>query len=366
MRLKWTDFDVFKLTRVKMVIATQIQPTGASAELNVPAKTTDVLAWLRTKLKTPGLQFQGKLQDKERWISVFAQPGSDDDEHVNQHMLPGDLQEETYVGPIVMMATTSANQDEYDLPASAYQALTPDEYDTIYSSWTFQDDSEDEEEVVDDVADEDEADEIPEEEEEEEEEPEPEEEPARPVKAVKKAVIQTDVFTDCPLRSLVKERLTEVSGDASLANDLEDAILRRCVREAKEQSINVSWSDTFFWNLYRARALYIYENLRGKSGYVQNPEPWLERLKSGEISAVQFAEFSAADMYPKMWKEEIERQIEKDKHLYSNEGIASIHMYCSRCKRQTKCDYYQLQTRSADEPMTTFVTCLECDRRWKF
>ena len=27
--------------------------------------------------------------------------------------------------------------------------------------------------------------------------------------------------------------------------------------------------------------------------------------------------------------------------------------------------YIQLQTRSADEPMTTFVLCLECGNRWK-
>ena len=39
---------------------------------------------------------------------------------------------------------------------------------------------------------------------------------------------------------------------------------------------------------------------------------------------------------------------------------------CSRCKKKTNCDYYQLQTRSADEPMTTFVTCLECNKQWKF
>ena len=45
---------------------------------------------------------------------------------------------------------------------------------------------------------------------------------------------------------------------------------------------------------------------------------------------------------------------------------ASIVLYCSRCKRKTKCDYYQMQTRSADEPMTTFITCLECDKKWKF
>jgi transcription elongation factor S-II len=26
----------------------------------------------------------------------------------------------------------------------------------------------------------------------------------------------------------------------------------------------------------------------------------------------------------------------------------------------------QMQTRSADEPMTTFVTCVNCGNKWKF
>jgi len=37
---------------------------------------------------------------------------------------------------------------------------------------------------------------------------------------------------------------------------------------------------------------------------------------------------------------------------------------CGKCK-ETKCTYYQLQIRSADEPMTTFITCLNCGSRWK-
>jgi transcription elongation factor S-II len=72
------------------------------------------------------------------------------------------------------------------------------------------------------------------------------------------------------------------------------------------------------------------------------------------------------DLHAGRWKAEVEKQIEKDKHLYSNKGGASIYLYCSVCKKKSKCDYYQMQTRSADEPMTTFVTCLECDKRWKF
>ena len=33
--------------------------------------------------------------------------------------------------------------------------------------------------------------------------------------------------------------------------------------------------------------------------------------------------------------------------------------------REYKATYYQMQTRSADEPMTTFLTCLKCNKKWK-
>jgi transcription elongation factor S-II len=38
---------------------------------------------------------------------------------------------------------------------------------------------------------------------------------------------------------------------------------------------------------------------------------------------------------------------------------------CGKCK-QSRTTYFQMQTRSADEPMTTFVTCLNCKNKWKF
>jgi transcription elongation factor S-II len=37
---------------------------------------------------------------------------------------------------------------------------------------------------------------------------------------------------------------------------------------------------------------------------------------------------------------------------------------CGRCKSK-ECYFYELQTRSADEPMTVFVTCLDCGHRWR-
>jgi len=38
---------------------------------------------------------------------------------------------------------------------------------------------------------------------------------------------------------------------------------------------------------------------------------------------------------------------------------------CGKCKK-SQTTYFQMQTRSSDEPMTTFVTCLNCSNRWKF
>jgi DNA-directed RNA polymerase subunit M/transcription elongation factor TFIIS len=344
-----------------MVIATLIHASGSTGELSIPAKTTDVLAWIRTKTKTPGLQYQGKLPDKDRWITVFAQPGDEEDEHVNRHLLPGDLQEETYVGPIVVLATSSANADTYDLPASAYQNLKPDEYDIVYASWTFDDDEDGEEEDGDEVEEE----EKEEEEEEEEEGVEEEEEVEIKKPIVKKQIIQTDVFTDCPLRTKVKEQFAKLLESESLVEEIELALLKRVVRESSEQGIDAIWSNPIFWNLYRTRAISFYDNIHPGS-YVRNPERWLEKLRGNEVTASHLAEMSSLELFPGRWKEEIERQIEKDKHMYSNSATASIFMYCSGCKKKSKCDYYQMQTRSADEPMTTFVTCLECDRRWKF
>ena len=37
---------------------------------------------------------------------------------------------------------------------------------------------------------------------------------------------------------------------------------------------------------------------------------------------------------------------------------------CPKCRKR-KTTYYQMQTRSADEPMTVFITCQECQHKWK-
>ena len=68
---------------------------------------------------------------------------------------------------------------------------------------------------------------------------------------------------------------------------------------------------------------------------------------------------------PDIWNSMIEEKKIKDENKFSLKLEASTDDFtCHKCKSK-KCSYYQLQTRSADEPMTTFVTCLNCNARWK-
>lgn len=67
------------------------------------------------------------------------------------------------------------------------------------------------------------------------------------------------------------------------------------------------------------------------------------------------------EMFPSKWEyyKKLEEESEKKKE------IATTDMFkCSRCKER-KCTYVQVQTRSADEPMTNFITCINCGKQWK-
>jgi DNA-directed RNA polymerase subunit M/transcription elongation factor TFIIS len=316
-----------------MVLITTVAIAGTLGELTIPPKTPDVLEWLRKKCKQSGLQFQGKIASEECAYAVFATPSDDDEENTNQHMLPPPFHDDTFSGSLVILKTTNLDSDEYQKPAAAYVDLRSAEYDEFYASCTFKDDEDEdpaeEEEEENDNAD---AEEV----EEEEENTEEREEPGVHM------IHASNVFVDHPLRTRVSDRFG--------SEDIERAILNRCVHDAQTWYVDIDWDNPVFLEMYRSRAVDLYRY----------------RHLASTMTPQDFADSEPVDRNPSRWRAIIEKTIEQEKATYSREKTASIFMNCSSCKRKTKCDYYQLQTRSADEPMTTFVTCLECDKRWKF
>lgn len=54
------------------------------------------------------------------------------------------------------------------------------------------------------------------------------------------------------------------------------------------------------------------------------------------------------------------------RHLISRIECSSLAMQNRSCRKLTIYIPFAHQTRSADEPMTTFVTCTNCGNKWKF
>ena len=315
-----------------MVLATVISAQSVFSDLSIPAKTVDVLEGLRKKLKQSTLQFQGKIVQEETVLSVFAVPSEEEDEHTNQHILPSPFDDDSFQGSIVVLKSTSNNTDEYEKHANSYVDLRANDYEEIYASCSFKADDEEEENE-----DEDEKENV--EVEEEEEDIDITED--RNVPALQ-TIHASNVFIEHPLRNLVAERFG--------SRQIEEAILQRCVDDAQRWFVDIDWDTSAFREMYRSRSIELYQS----------------RELANSMNPKEFAETTEVDRHPEIWSE-IRKQVhEKDKARYSKSITASIMMYCSGCKRKSKCDYYQMQTRSADEPMTTFVTCLECDKRWKF
>jgi len=104
-------------------------------------------------------------------------------------------------------------------------------------------------------------------------------------------------------------------------------------------------------------------NLRDKS----NPKLRLNLLL-GVFSPKEFAHFNSEQMSSddkKAQRAKDEKEAMNNAQLAHVEGTKTDLLKCGKCKKRN-CTYNQLQTRSADEPMTTFVVCNECGNRWKF
>jgi transcription elongation factor S-II len=103
----------------------------------------------------------------------------------------------------------------------------------------------------------------------------------------------------------------------------------------------------------------------------KNPD-FRRKCLTGYFGEGRWAKLKAEDMASVAWNAQREKirtaaleECQSD-WLMRHGGIQASGMFqCGKCKGN-KTTYFQMQTRSADEPMTTFVTCLVCKNKWKF
>jgi transcription elongation factor S-II len=165
---------------------------------------------------------------------------------------------------------------------------------------------------------------------------------------------QTEKFR-VNIRNKLFERIGEQNEKISI--NLEKAIFNYAIKEATQKKIIKKWENPYFKQLYIDRLRTIINNLK-------NPDI-LQQLKSEEIKPQTLAFMTHQEMNPQRWSILLQQKIKRDASKFNINIEASTDMFtCKKCKSK-KCTYYELQTRSADEPATIFVTCLDCGKHWK-
>ena len=158
-------------------------------------------------------------------------------------------------------------------------------------------------------------------------------------------------------RTNVCVRLQRFILDENMCKNLEKGIYNYCIKEATERQIVKKWDNVYFVHLYLDRLRSLYYNLK---------QPQLvSRIINKEVKPHEVAFMSHQEILPEKWATLLSDKKIRDANIYAPKLEASTDGFtCRKCKSK-ECSYYQLQTRSADEPMTTFVTCITCGNRWK-
>lgn len=141
------------------------------------------------------------------------------------------------------------------------------------------------------------------------------------------------------------------------AINMEKAVFNYAYREAGHRKILRKWTNDAFAQLYIDHLRTVYMNLPSQLSHIQ----------SGDITPQQFVFMTHQEMKPERWTTLLEKKNIIDANKYTSNIEASTDMFiCPQPKcRSRKCTYYTLQVRSADEPESVFVSCLDCGKNFR-
>jgi len=140
--------------------------------------------------------------------------------------------------------------------------------------------------------------------------------------------------------------------------NMEKGIFNKTVEYCKSSGYPLKWSGSEFLKMYSKSARKILANI----SYTMNSSVIKKLLLDNKLEPYKMVNMTREQLNPEFWAEINLNCIKK--HVIQPEKLEDGMFRCNKCKSM-KTVYYQMQTRSADEPMTTYVTCTNCNTRWK-
>ena len=147
------------------------------------------------------------------------------------------------------------------------------------------------------------------------------------------------------------------------AQDLEIGIYNATIDYCGQNEVHLTWNCEAFNEIYLIKARSMYSNLKSNS-YVANTN-LMNRLKDREFLPHELPFLKCENIHPEAWSIIVDNEVKRNRAAYEqSEKSMTDQIKCGKCKKN-KISYFEIQQRSADEPMTTHYTCLNCGNRWR-
>ena len=147
------------------------------------------------------------------------------------------------------------------------------------------------------------------------------------------------------------------------ARKVEMSIYNYAIKNATSNYIFSNWDNQDFITIYVNKSKSLISNLCKEYGVDNNQITTILKKKKTKLEKI--AELSYYELFPKNWQSILDEKIKIEQMKKEAIQASATDMFkCFKCYKR-KCTYFELQTRSADEPMTIFITCLECGNKWK-
>ena len=158
------------------------------------------------------------------------------------------------------------------------------------------------------------------------------------------------------LREQYKIKLNDIIKDDNKVITIEDSIFNFSCIYCKNNNMG-----EYILNIYIDKIQNIVDNISNEK--FQNDYLLDQILNNKNFDLKNIVNMEACELLPKKWKKIIDRfNLIEDK----KKNMATTDIFtCKKCHNK-RCTVHQLQTRSADEPMTTFYTCMICGNVHKF
>ena len=148
--------------------------------------------------------------------------------------------------------------------------------------------------------------------------------------------------------------------DVSISKKLEISIYNYSIQKAKAQKVPCNWSNRFFNMFYRNKARSLIYNLKHASSLV-------DKITSKTVKIQHVPYMAPWELWPEKYEDYFQKKLAKEmvnlkesQDMMNESGL----FVCKKCKSDCT-TYFSLQTRSADEPMTNYITCKKCGYKWK-